>query len=199
MRGVAQGDGRIIVMTIHQPSSQIFYQFDRLLLMASGKQAYFGPSADAMAKFEAMGLRCERQYNPADYLLDVLSDVKEQDRILASYATDPQLQKEIDSLSDRARNDAPQLQLNNRRTSVLLGASNMDPTSQRAGKWATNTWEQFTILTRRAFKQTKGDISSPIYFVQVKYDVICPLHLTPPTDVCCIDHCWLGVASNARN
>ena len=100
---MAQGDGRIIIMTIHQPSSQIFYQFDRLLLMASGRQAYFGPSADAMAKFEAMGLRCERQFNPADYLLDVLSDTKEQGRILTAYTIDPLLQKEIDSLADRAR------------------------------------------------------------------------------------------------
>ena len=168
LRGVAQGDGRIIIMTIHQPSSQIFYQFDRLLLMASGRQAYFGPSADAMAKFEAMGLRCERQFNPADYLLDVLSDTKEQGRILTAYTIDPLLQKEIDLLADRARDSTTaQTLLNNRRTSVLLGDNNMDPTSQRAGKWATNTWEQFTILTRRAFKQTKGDISSPIYFVQV--------------------------------
>ena len=40
-------DGRTVICTIHQPSSQIYAMFDRLLLMAEGKIAFLGKNDEA--------------------------------------------------------------------------------------------------------------------------------------------------------
>jgi ABC-type multidrug transport system ATPase subunit len=65
---LATKENKTIIMSIHQPSSQMYYMFDMLLLLAKGKVAYFGPSRDAMGYFSSRGLRCDLQYNPADYM-----------------------------------------------------------------------------------------------------------------------------------
>ena len=36
--------GRTIICTIHQPSSEVFAMFDKLLLMADGRVAFMGDS-----------------------------------------------------------------------------------------------------------------------------------------------------------
>ncbi|XP_023321334.1 protein white [Eurytemora carolleeae] len=65
--------GRTVVCTIHQPSSQIYTKFDRLLLMAKGKTAFHGNPASAVEFFTRCGFPCPWNYNPADHFLDVLA------------------------------------------------------------------------------------------------------------------------------
>jgi len=43
--------GKTILCTIHQPSSQIFEMFDRVLLMAEGRVAFMGDIASAVDFF----------------------------------------------------------------------------------------------------------------------------------------------------
>lgn len=73
--------GQAILCTIHQPSSQIFHMFDRLLLLSrDGQTLYFGdigPSASTLIEYfeqndapkfqEIMG-------NPAEWMFDVTND-----------------------------------------------------------------------------------------------------------------------------
>ena len=51
MRTLAS-QGRTIVCTIHQPSSQIFHLFDKVLFMAEGRIAYIGDVPGANSFFE---------------------------------------------------------------------------------------------------------------------------------------------------
>ena len=51
MRTLAR-NGRTIVCTIHQPSSEIFEMFDTLCLLAHGRLAYLGPLTGALKFFE---------------------------------------------------------------------------------------------------------------------------------------------------
>ncbi len=44
--------GKTIVCTIHQPSSQVFALFDRVLLMAEGRLAFLGSAHDAEHFFQ---------------------------------------------------------------------------------------------------------------------------------------------------
>ncbi|CAB3976536.1 ABC transporter G family member 14 isoform X3 [Paramuricea clavata] len=73
LEAFAEDEAKTIVMTIHQPSSQIFHLFDKLLLLVNGKVAYYGNSSDVLNFFERIGFPCEEHYNPADYILEVLS------------------------------------------------------------------------------------------------------------------------------
>jgi ABC-type multidrug transport system ATPase subunit len=45
MRALAD-QGKTIICTIHQPSSEIFEKFDRLCLLAEGRLAYIGSSIE---------------------------------------------------------------------------------------------------------------------------------------------------------
>ena len=53
----------------------MYYMFDNLLLLAKGKVAYFGPVKEAMTYFANLGLRCDLQYNPADYMSECMIHV----------------------------------------------------------------------------------------------------------------------------
>lgn len=44
-----------VACSIHQPSSQVFYEFDRLLLLSQGRTAFFGKARDAVKYFESIG------------------------------------------------------------------------------------------------------------------------------------------------
>ncbi|KAL6205011.1 hypothetical protein ACLB2K_022276 [Fragaria x ananassa] len=63
--------GRTIVMTIHQPSSKLFYMFHKLLLLSEGNALYFGKVSAVMDYFSDIGFSPSVPMNPADFLLDL--------------------------------------------------------------------------------------------------------------------------------
>ena len=65
--------GRTVVCTIHQPRSSIFALFDQLLLLSEGRVMYHGAARDACAYFASIGFRAPSSFNPADFLIDLLS------------------------------------------------------------------------------------------------------------------------------
>lgn len=67
---LAQG-GRTVVMTIHQPSSRLFYMFHKVLLLSEGNSLYFGSGSHVMDYFESVGYVPSVPMNPADFLLDL--------------------------------------------------------------------------------------------------------------------------------
>ncbi|XP_012134698.1 protein white isoform X2 [Megachile rotundata] len=67
--------GKTIVATLHQPSSELFALFDKILLMAEGRVAFMGTSSQACTFFESLGAACPSNYNPADYFVQMLAVV----------------------------------------------------------------------------------------------------------------------------
>jgi ABC-type multidrug transport system ATPase subunit len=49
--------GRTVIMSIHQPSSEVFMLFNKLLLLSGGKMIYFGQTS-----------RCARSHNHLHHL-----------------------------------------------------------------------------------------------------------------------------------
>ncbi len=66
------GDGRIIIMTLHQPSSDIWEMIDHLVILAQGYIVYNGPAVDAMDFFVSIGFKRPAHVNPADFFLDIV-------------------------------------------------------------------------------------------------------------------------------
>mmetsp|Transcript_10203 Transcript_10203/g.17514 ORF Transcript_10203/g.17514 Transcript_10203/m.17514 type:complete len:787 (-) Transcript_10203:1212-3572(-) len=67
-------EGKTVITTLHQPSSAMFAEFDKLLLFAEGSVVYFGPGRDAVEYFASIGFPCPYGYNPADFFLELLTD-----------------------------------------------------------------------------------------------------------------------------
>jgi ATP-binding cassette subfamily G (WHITE) protein 2 (PDR) len=71
--------GQAILATIHQPSSVLFLEFDRLLFLAKGgRTVYFGdigPNSETLLNyFERHGARaCSESENPAEYILETVT------------------------------------------------------------------------------------------------------------------------------
>eukprot|EP00357_Protocruzia_adherens_P017121 CAMPEP_0115022330 /NCGR_PEP_ID=MMETSP0216-20121206/31477_1 /TAXON_ID=223996 /ORGANISM="Protocruzia adherens, Strain Boccale" /LENGTH=688 /DNA_ID=CAMNT_0002394975 /DNA_START=150 /DNA_END=2216 /DNA_ORIENTATION=- len=65
--------GRTIISTIHQPSSEIFTLFDKLMLMMNGHIVYHGPISRSIEYFGEQGFPCPALTNPADYFMKVIS------------------------------------------------------------------------------------------------------------------------------
>ncbi|KDO17219.1 hypothetical protein SPRG_17351 [Saprolegnia parasitica CBS 223.65] len=62
-------EGRTVIATIHQPSSELFVLFDRLYLLSDGQPIYNGKASDAVEYFASQGYQCPNYMNPTDYFM----------------------------------------------------------------------------------------------------------------------------------
>lgn len=65
--------GRTIITTIHQPNSDIFENFDKLMLLAQGKTIYFNEANKAVEYFASIDRPCPQLSNPADHFMSIMS------------------------------------------------------------------------------------------------------------------------------
>lgn len=71
IKNLATHNRTTVILTIHQPRSNIFNLFDSLILLADGYQIYFGSASAAMEYFFRLGFTCPSTYNVADFLVDL--------------------------------------------------------------------------------------------------------------------------------
>jgi ABC-type multidrug transport system ATPase subunit len=65
-------EGRTIIYTIHQPSSEIVQMFDKALVLGRGRTVYFGPQSRMLPYFAKMGFECPSWENEADFVMQVV-------------------------------------------------------------------------------------------------------------------------------
>jgi ABC-type multidrug transport system ATPase subunit len=66
--------GRTIVLSLHQPRSDAFALFSRILLLSRGSVVYSGRTRDVLPHFEQLGHALpDAATNPLDFLLDISS------------------------------------------------------------------------------------------------------------------------------
>ncbi|KAF2268532.1 ABC transporter-like protein [Lojkania enalia] len=138
LRGLAN-EGRTLIVTIHQPRSDLFNHFGNMLLLARGGHPVFaGPAGEMLPHFAAQGYHCSKHTNPADFALDLITvDLQHQAREEASRA---KVRRLIESWSSDM---FPQARTGSIATPAELGSLARAPAS-----FVTS----FPILVRRATK-----------------------------------------------
>ncbi|XP_027005916.2 ATP-binding cassette sub-family G member 8 [Tachysurus fulvidraco] len=69
---LARGN-RLVLLSVHQPRSDIFQLFDLVVLLSSGSAVYCGPAKDMVPYFTSLGYPCPRYCNPSDFYVDLIS------------------------------------------------------------------------------------------------------------------------------
>jgi ATP-binding cassette subfamily G (WHITE) protein 1 len=78
LRQLAKYTKCTIVMILHQPSSEMYHLFDKLLLMVEGRVVYSGPSGrQVMDCFAEAGMAVPDYFNPPEFFLKKISDKKD--------------------------------------------------------------------------------------------------------------------------
>ncbi|KAK7401844.1 hypothetical protein VNO78_13657 [Psophocarpus tetragonolobus] len=152
--------GRTIVMTIHQPSSRLYYQFHKVLLLSEGNTLYFGKGSEAIEYFSNIGYAPALTMNPADFLLDLANGI---------YTDEHNVDHDIDRpnlISLCKRNNAAQFK------SALQGINDSGKSQSRSKekdseKWPTSWSQQFFVLLRRDIKERKHESFSGLRVGQI--------------------------------
>ena len=132
--------GQAVLVTIHQPSAQLFAQFDTLLLLAKGgKTVYFGEIGDnaetVKQYFARYDAPCPKDSNPAEHMIDVVSGPLSQGRdwneIWLSSPEHAAVEEELDRI-------------------VKDAAASPPGTVDDGNEFAMPLWEQVKIVCHRA-------------------------------------------------
>ncbi|OMO71392.1 ABC transporter-like protein [Corchorus capsularis] len=81
LRNIAH-DGKIVVCSVHHPSSDVFNLFDDLYLISAGETVYFGDAQKAVKFFADAGFPCPTRRNPPDHFLRCVNS--DFDKIIAT-------------------------------------------------------------------------------------------------------------------
>jgi ABC-type multidrug transport system ATPase subunit len=135
--------GRTIVFSIHQPRSNIFSQFDEIILLNHGEIAYAGPAEKAEDYFKNKGIKFPKNTNIADHLIDLLT----QEDIENSNFENP----DLDSIQSKIENDSSSLKEDNENIPLLKENEPVDDSVQPLLPFATSFINQFYYLSKRSF------------------------------------------------
>ncbi|GMM33720.1 hypothetical protein DASC09_010450 [Saccharomycopsis crataegensis] len=151
--------GRNIVLSIHQPPSDVFFLFDYLCILSRGSPVYCHRTDAALDYFGKMGYKVEANVNPADYLIDVTSvdnrDLQSETRTLQN----------LEMLKENWRNFEQNLEIyqdnNNEKTidktNAIENSGNLYNSSEILKHSRANIWREIITLTKRDLVLTSRD------------------------------------------
>ncbi|KUF91855.1 ATP-binding Cassette (ABC) Superfamily [Phytophthora nicotianae] len=70
-RSIAKKFRKTIVISLLQPSPEVFELFDDVVILNEGHVMYHGSRAEALGYFESLGFKCPPRRDVADFLLDL--------------------------------------------------------------------------------------------------------------------------------
>ncbi|CBZ55402.1 ABC transporter family protein,related [Neospora caninum Liverpool] len=79
LKGLTRANRCTTVCTIHQPNSNVFMRFDRVIFLKDGHIVYQGKPSDVCAYFASLNFHCPEGWNIADYVMHVISASDDED------------------------------------------------------------------------------------------------------------------------
>ncbi|OWZ22999.1 ABC transporter [Phytophthora megakarya] len=70
-RSLAKKFRKTVVISLLQPSPEVFALFDDVMILNAGHLMYHGPCEEALGYFESIGFKCSPSRDVADFLLDL--------------------------------------------------------------------------------------------------------------------------------
>ncbi|KAI6210486.1 ATP-binding cassette sub-family G member 2 [Aphelenchoides besseyi] len=152
LRNLAKQKGMTIVITIHQPSSQVFELFDKICLLVDGRNAFSGSTEQAIRHWKKLGEPLPQQFNPGDHFISTLDagDVSEKE-------ASEKVKNICDSFdqSEYGRNLLEAIRQSVSPQSSSSSASEVITKSIKKRQQYQASWiQQFVALTKRAFLVT---------------------------------------------
>ncbi|KAI3449994.1 hypothetical protein Pfo_006659 [Paulownia fortunei] len=161
-------DGRTVISSIHQPSSEVFALFDDLYLLSGGETVYFGEAKMAIKFFAEAGFPCPSRRNPSDHFLRCINS--DFDIVTATLRGSQRLRvtdKTSDPLMNLATADiksvlvekykrseyARKTRLRMREISIVQGLE-IESIKGSQARW----WKQLLTLTQRSFLNMSRDV-----------------------------------------
>ncbi|CAF5215525.1 unnamed protein product, partial [Rotaria magnacalcarata] len=133
--------GRTIIFSIHQPRYSIFKLFDTITLLSEGEMLYHGSAKNVLDYFSQQGYSCEPHDNPADFVIDVLIDAKENSVKMEKL----KLAYESSSMNEYVIN---------RRKQQFIDESFQIRTDRKSVKLKQFIWKEFYYVCLRTLKNT---------------------------------------------
>ncbi|XP_061955635.1 ABC transporter G family member 15-like [Populus nigra] len=159
-------DGKIVIFSIHQPSSDVFNLLDDLLLLSGGETVYFGEAKMAVKFFAEAGFPCPTKRNPSDHFLrcinldfDIIAEaLLRYQNICAipessSYSVKMKTAEIRETLIEKYK--CSEFSINTRRRIQEISE---EPAIEPNKRINARSWKQLSTLTRRSFVNMHRDI-----------------------------------------
>lgn len=150
----------IVVCTIHQPASRIFQLFDNLIVLYQGQIVYNGRANQVLAFYASAGFPSPGEnYNPADFVIDVINPVRPEDAEKTNANARKLLEVGRAKAAAEARTGAMEMET----IAVTAAEDNSTPAESPSSgnltqlletKKKPSWWRQFSILLVRSFKNS---------------------------------------------
>ncbi|OWZ08177.1 ABC transporter, partial [Phytophthora megakarya] len=132
---------KTVVISLLQPSPEVFDLFDDVVILNEGHVMYHGPRAEALEYFENLGFKCPPRRDVADFLLDLGTDKQDHQyaNIFTRSAIYERMMKELNGpVQPRLLEDKEK---------------HIDPVSE----FQLNFWESTKVVVQRQLKLTMRD------------------------------------------
>jgi len=131
---------KVVLMTIHQPRTDILELMNKIILLSAGKTLFYGPLSDGLKHFSDLGYSLPDKTNPSDFFLDIITTDQRSE------------EKYAESL---ARIDTFHQSWEKKRMTVEIIAN--DDASKVATGWPSTWFGEFFVLLDRNLKDVSRD------------------------------------------